>query len=378
MKEAGLYLHIPFCRSKCGYCAFNSITASPGMADAYLALLAQEIISAAALDWSKKQTFTTLFIGGGTPSLASPGKLADLLELCHKHFTISSHAEISMESNPDSIDIDSLTILRNSGVNRLSIGVQSFNDTLLATLNRPHTARQAVQAVTSARKSGFTNINLDLIYGLPGQSLSTWHADLQQALRLNPEHLALYELTIEPDSPFGHLHDKGALSLPDEDLVADMEEATIALLAPTYQRYEISNYTRPGYQCRHNLNYWQNGSYLGLGAGAVSCLNGLRVSHEPSPPIFMDLIRQKKSTISHVECLSARGRFRESMIMGLRLLKGLNLSELESRFQLKSHEVYGNLLIDLAKQGQIIRQKNNIHLAPKFLAVANQILTKLV
>ncbi|MBU0680890.1 MAG: radical SAM family heme chaperone HemW [Proteobacteria bacterium] len=375
---AGLYLHIPFCRSKCGYCAFNSIAASRAEADNYLDILAREINAYALLPWSTSQTFTTVFIGGGTPSLASPEKLAEILNLCRSRFTLADQAEISMEANPDSIDQDSLTILRQAGINRLSIGVQSFNDTILKSLNRAHTGDKAIKAFETARKSGVTNINIDLIYGLPGQSLTTWQDDLVQALALAPEHLALYELTIEPDTPFARQRDNNKLTLPDEDLVADMEEATAARLSPTYQRYEISNYARPGYQCLHNMNYWQNGSYLGLGAGAVSCFDGLRVSTEPDPHRFMDLVCRRQTPISHVECLSPKGRFRESMIMGLRLLTGVNLPDIEDRFGLTAQEVYGNLLADFTTQGLLIRQGNMIRIAANYLAVANQILSKLV
>ncbi len=378
MTEAGLYLHIPFCRSRCGYCAFNSVAASRSAADDYLKLLAPEITAYAALPWSQSQTFTSLFIGGGTPSLASPAAVAATLALCQRHFRISPQAEISMEANPDTVDHDSLMAWQQAGVNRLSIGVQSFTDAILKGLNRAHTSQQAVQALVTARRSGFSNINIDLIYGLPGQTLAIWQHDLRQALELAPEHLALYELTIEPGTPFARAQQQKRLELPDEELVADMEEATVALLAPVMQRYEISNYAQPGLQCSHNLNYWQNGSYLGLGAGAVSCLDGLRLSHEPDPSAFMNLVKQQKSTVISAECLSPRGRFRESIIMELRLLAGIDLPALERRLHLSAQEVYGDLLADLMDQGLLIREGNRVRLAAPYLAVANQILTKLV
>ena len=378
MKEAGLYIHIPFCRSKCGYCAFNSIAANRSTVDDYLDLLTKEIALLAALPWSTSRKFTTLFIGGGTPSLASARKLADIVGQSRNLFSISEDAEISMEANPDSVDRDSLTILGQAGVNRLSIGVQSFNDSLLATLNRAHTGQQAVTAFTMARECGFDNINIDLIYGLPGQTLGNWQEDLSQALRLNPEHLALYELTVEPQTPFADLHEKGPLQLPEETLLADMEDATVSLLSTTHKRYEISNYARSGYQCRHNINYWLNGSYLGVGAGAVSCLDGLRITTISDPHRYMDLVKKKKQTISHAECLSRKGQFRESMIMGLRLIDGLDLTALETRLHLSSEDVYGNILNDLRDKGLLIQDKNMLRLAPKCLAVANQVLTKLV
>lgn len=378
MTGAGLYLHIPFCRSKCGYCAFNSVAGQRDTVDSYLELLASQIREYGDLAWSRSQRFTTVFIGGGTPSLASPTKLAATLALCRHVFDIDDQAEITLEANPDSLDLELLTTLRDAGVNRLSIGVQSFADELLTSLGRAHTGRQATRAFALARQSGVTNINLDLIYGLPGQSLALWQADLRQALDLAPDHLALYELSIEPDTPFARRQKANRLHLPDEDLVADMEEATLGLLAPHYRRYEISNYARPGRECLHNLDYWHNGSYLGLGAGAVSCLDGVRLSHETDPDRFMTALSQGLPTIRQAECLSPHGRFRESMIMGLRLIQGLDLAGLEQRLQVSAAEVYGTLLADLLDRSMLIRQGNMVRLAPRYLPVANQILTKLV
>ena len=378
MTGPGLYLHIPFCRCKCSYCAFNSVAGRRSTVDTYLDLLARQIKEYAALEWCSNRRFTTLFIGGGTPSLASPAKLAAIIRLCRSCFTLADQAEISMEANPDTISPELLTTLRQAGLNRLSIGIQSFNNTILAGINRAHTAEQAIKAFHLARRSGLANINIDLIYGLPGQTMADWQKDLQQIPALNPEHLALYELTIEPESPLGRLQAAKALTMPNEDLLADMEEATHALLSPHYQRYEISSFCRPGRQCRHNLNYWQNGSYLGLGAGAVSCLDGLRFTHEPDPHRFMSAIEYNTTTIRQAECLSRTARFRETMIMGLRLIDGFNLRKLEKRLRISAGEVYGPLLAELSSQGRLIRQGEMIRLAPGWLPVANQVLGKLV
>lgn len=378
MTGPGLYLHIPFCRSKCSYCAFNSVAAQRGTVDAYLDLLVRQIEEYAALEWCGGRRFSTLFIGGGTPSLASPAKLAAIITLCRSRFSLADQAEISMEANPDTIGPELLTTLREAGLNRLSIGIQSFNNAILAGINRVHTAEQAIKAFHLARGCGLANINIDLIYGLPHQTMADWQEDLQQILALAPEHLALYELTIEPESPFGRLQAEKALVLPDEDLLADMEEATNTLLSPHYQRYEIANFCRPGRQCRHNINYWLNGSYLGLGAGAVSCLDGLRFTHESDPYRFTSAVEHKTTTIRQAECLSRTARFRESMIMGLRLIDGFNLRKLEKRLGISATEVYGPLLAELNSQGRLLREGEMIRLAPDWLPVANQVLNTLV
>ena len=281
----GLYLHIPFCKSRCAYCSFNSYACQSPPA-AYLAALASQIRYWADQQWCRERAFSTLFIGGGTPTIYG-GKLAGLVGQCLTSFNFREDPEITVEANPNTVTVPLLTELRRAGVNRLSLGVQAFSDRLLAGLGRSHTKAEACSAIEAARRAGFTSINLDLMYGLPGQSTADWRESLAQALDHGPEHLACYELTIEDGTPFARLVEKGELILPEEEESLAMADLTHDLLARAgLARYEISNYAAAGRECRHNLNYWRNGSYLGLGAGAVSCLSGFRFSTVPEPEVF--------------------------------------------------------------------------------------------
>ncbi|MEN8140972.1 MAG: radical SAM family heme chaperone HemW [Thermodesulfobacteriota bacterium] len=379
MKEAGLYLHIPYCPGKCHYCAFNSRSGSRAAADDYLLALGRQLRAEAEKPWSRTHTFPTIFVGGGTPTLASPGALVDLLALARASFAIPRGAEISIEANPGTVDQASLATLREGGYNRLSLGVQSFSDSLLRSLGRLHTASQAREAVAAARGAGFSNINLDLIYGLPGQELGQWRRSLEAALALKPTHLALYELTVEPDSAFGRKARQGRLELPGEEAVADMEELSRELLALAgYQQYEISNYSLAGCQCRHNVNYWQNGPYLGLGAGAVSYLAGRRLRAAADAKRYMELVAAGADVWLDEEQLEPAARFRETVIMGLRLTAGLDIAALESASGLTLTQVYGPLIAELTAQGLLIRDQDHLRLPAALLPLANQVLSRLV
>jgi oxygen-independent coproporphyrinogen-3 oxidase len=374
----GLYLHIPFCRSKCAYCAFNSVAcAEPPVA--YPAALALQMDHWAAGDWCGQRTFATLFLGGGTPTVYDGATLAALVSRAFALFRFHEDPEVTAESNPNSADLAALTLLRRSGVNRLSIGVQSFSDRLLTVLGRSHTAAEAREAVRAAREAGFANINLDLIYGLPGQTLADWQQTLAAALELRPEHLAAYELSIEEGTPFACLAREGALSLPAEETVAAMAEETVCSLAAAgFARYEISNYARPGYECRHNINYWRNGSYLGLGAGAVSCLSGLRLRNVDDPAQYVGLVKKGEQPFSEAECLDRAARFRETVIMGLRLCEGVRISALQRRFALTPAEYYGRILAEHISRGLVETGPDSLRLSDRGMEVANQVLAQLV
>ncbi len=378
MNPAGLYIHIPFCQSKCGYCSFNSIPASRKIADEYLQTIHQQIATYSTCEQIKSLTFDSIFFGGGTPTLASPEKLCELLDILLGHFTFTPDLEISIEANPNSISKQDLITLNKARFNRLSLGVQSFQDQILARINRSHSGKEAKQAVLWGYDAGFANINCDLIYGLPGQTLANWQTDLHTIADLQPNHLSLYELVVEPGTAFHAEAQAKSLILPDDDILADMEAVSKTTLDPIYDQYEISNFARDGKQCRHNLTYWHNGSYLGLGAGAVSSINGVRFTHQPSPHLFMDTVKQNKSTIVQTECLSPKASFRETMIMSLRLVQGVNLCELEQQTQLQHHEIYGSLLGNLIETGQLKYKKPYLSIPRQSLGLANQILCQLV
>ena len=374
----GLYLHIPFCKSRCAYCSFNSHACQSPPA-AYLEALASQIRYWADRSWCRERTFATLFIGGGTPTIYGGNELADLVGICLKSFNFTEDPEITVEGNPNAVTVEALTALRRAGVNRLSLGVQAFSGRLLGALGRSHTTAEACAAIKAARKAGFANINLDLMYGLPGQSASDWRQSLDQALAFGPEHLACYELTIEEETPFARLVEKGALILPEEEEAMAMAALTHDLLGRAgLERYEISNYARSGKECRHNLNYWRNGSYLGLGAGAVSCLSGFRFSTVREPELFTGLVQKGELPLDEGECLPLAARFRESVVMGLRMTEGVSFSRLHRQFGLTPPGYYGNILDDLCRQGLVAVGRNSLRLTEAGLPVANQVLARLV
>lgn len=373
----GLYLHIPFCKSRCAYCSFNSYACQAPPA-AYLAALTSQIRHWAGHEWCRERTFTTLFVGGGTPTIYGDA-LATLVDLCLKSFNFTEDAEITVEANPNTVNEQVLTDLRRAGGNRLSLGVQAFSDRLLVGLGRSHTKAEADAAIKAARRAGFANINLDLMYGLPGQSAADWQESLAQALAHGPEHLACYELTIEEGTPFSRLVDTGDLVLPDEEESLSMAERTHEFLAQGgLARYEISNYATQGRECRHNLNYWRNGSYLGLGAGAVSCLSGFRFSMVREPGEFTGLVEVGKLPFAEGECLPLTARFRESVVMGLRMIQGVSCARLQHRFGLTPPGYYGKMLEELQEQGLIAITQDSLRLTEAGLPVANQVLARLV
>jgi len=374
----GLYLHIPFCKSRCAYCSFNSYACQSPPA-AYLAALSSQIRYWGGQQWCRERTFTTLFVGGGTPTIYGGSELAALVRLCLESFNFAEDAEITVEANPNTVNEQALAELRRAGVNRLSLGVQAFSDRLLAGLGRSHTVIEADAAIKAARRAGFANINLDLMYGLPGQSAADWQDSLTQALAHAPEHLACYELTIEEGTPFSRLVDKGELTLPDEEEALAMAALTHALLAQAgLERYEISNYARPGRECRHNLNYWRNGAYLGLGAGAVSCLSGFRFGTAQEPEVFAGLVEAGELPLAEGECLPLEARFRESVVMGLRMIQGVSFDRLHRQFGLTPPGYYGKILENLQQQGLIAVSQDSLRLTKAGLPVANQVLARLV
>ncbi len=376
-KNFGIYLHVPFCLQKCFYCDFFSIPGRPDTSG-YVEAVRQQIRQTAELEEIKAQQPATIFFGGGTPTMLSPEILADLLQDCLHHFDCPDDLEISIEVNPATVDGHGLQVLRRAGFNRLSIGVQSFNDQELARIGRAHSADDAAQTAQMARQAGFDNINLDLMYGLPDQELNIWQETLQQALELAPEHLSIYELTIEGDTPFSRQHSQGKLILPDEDTVLLMLEQTAwMVIAAGLTRYEISNYSLPGFECRHNINYWQNGSYLGLGPGAVSCIEGTRRAAIANVKRFCDLM-ETGGGWQEEEQLDNEAAFRETVIMGLRMTAGVSLDDLNNRYKIQATTYYGDILPRLTEQGLLEISHGRLRLTDHGLLLANTVMAQLV
>jgi oxygen-independent coproporphyrinogen-3 oxidase len=378
-QAAGIYVHLPFCRSKCDYCAFASYPLAGHDLSGYLTALALEVDFYREQEWCRGRDFCSLFLGGGTPTILEPRQLTELLARLRGAFNFRDDAEISVETNPNTITLEKLTTLRVAGVNRLSIGIQSFDDKILRKIGRTHTAAEGVRAVALARQAGYTNLSLDLIYGLPGQTPAHFRDSLKQAVDLGPEHLSVYQLSLDAGSRFAELAQAGQLDLPDEEIEAEMAECTVAYLDEAgYQRYEISNYARPGKQCRHNLNYWRNRSYLGLGAGAVACLSGLRLRNSAVPERYIAAWTAGQPAWIEAEALDRQGSFRETVIMGLRLIDGIELRELRERYSLDPRLYYGRTLERLLAGDLLELTATHLRLTARALPVANQVLADLV
>jgi len=380
---AGVYVHIPFCQSKCPYCAFVSFPGRDSQFKAnYIQALTKQALELADHDWSKTRKFHSLFIGGGTPSVVDPEKMATFIGVCLQafDFTGANNAlEVSLEVNPNTINPEMLKHFRQAGVNRLSIGMQAFSDTMLENIGRKHSVKDGIKAFEFARAAGFTNINLDLMFGLPGQDMPIWKNSLQQALALAPEHISVYELTVEPETPFAELAGKGKLNLPPEDVALTMfEYAQEALAAYGYSQYEISNYARTGFECSHNINYWENGSYVGLGAGAVSCFSGVRIKSEEKPERFIHRINSNLPPYTEAEFLPLAARFRETVIMGLRMTAGVSITRLEKQFGLTPQQYYGNIINRLKSEDLLEEVKCRLRLTRKGLLLANRVMEELV
>lgn len=380
INQAGLYLHIPFCRSKCKYCSFFSFAPQPGETQALIAALKQQILQTAMLPEVGSLHFTTLFIGGGTPSMLPPEVLADVLALCRQSFSWKTgDPEISIEVNPGTVDAKGLVQLRRAGFNRLSIGIQSLDDQELQGLGRIHSREQALATVQAARHAGFDNLSCDLMYGLPGQSPDSWRQTLEEILTHAPQHLSLYELTVEEGTPLWGQVESNQCILPlEEDVLAMMTTTQVLTEQAGLARYEISNYACPGFQCRHNLNYWHNGFYLGLGPGAVSMLGCERRGALADLHQYCRLIKQGRSVWEDVEQLEREAAFRETVVIGLRLLVGVSAVDLSQRFGLELASYYGLTLDRLVSQGLLSLQDGRLRLTARGLPLANQVMAELV
>lgn len=348
---SSLYLHLPFCRRKCPYCDFFSLAEEPGALARYTDLLIRNIETVSvAGGWSGP--FSTVFFGGGTPSLFSAGCIEAILETVQKRFGLDTYAEISMEANPGTLSLESLKGYRAAGVNRLSIGVQSLDARALGLLGRIHSPEDAVRAVDWARQAGFDNLGCDLMFALPGQDALTLERELDQLLGLAPEHLSCYGLTVEESTPFHHQHLRGALQLPEEDLFAELFLLVHRRLeAAGYGHYEISNYAKPGRQCRHNLNYWRRGSYLGLGAGAHSFCDrgwGERLEIPPDLERYAELLGRAADPSRILETFDRRGAMSESLYLGLRTAEGMDEEAFALRFGEPLSEVFSSALKKLS------------------------------
>ena len=369
-----LYIHIPFCRAKCLYCSFSSYPGLDFLHGRYCSALLREIRGQ-----QSGQPLGTMFVGGGTPTVLNVEQLKAIVDSCAEVFGFCQDAEISLEANPGTIDYAGLRYLRTAGYNRISLGVQSFDDGELRRLGRVHDAAMAEKAVCDAQQAGFDNLSLDLMYGLPGQTLQSWRRTLQRALELKPQHLSAYQLSIDEGTGFAELAERGELNLAAEEVIAQMDASTLERSrAEGFDHYEISNFCRPGLACRHNLNYWRNQDYLACGAGAVSCLKGVRARRVEDPMAYCEAIEQGREAIAESERLDRTASFKETVIMGLRLTDGISDRRLRKRYGLSLAEVYGRSLDDLSGRGLISFDGLRLRLSEKGRRFANQVMAELV
>ncbi len=341
-RTVGCYVHIPFCVKKCAYCDFNSYS---GYGDAlirrYVAALLREIAQAAPPDAG--EVVDTVFFGGGTPTAIPAEDEASLLRAAVQRLRIDiDSAEITTEANPNSADITGLSVLREAGFNRISFGVQSFDKGLLQAIDRAHSAEEAKAAVHAARRAGFGNVSIDLMFGLPGQSMSQWQDTLEQALALETDHLSMYALIVEEGTGFGTMARKGKLVLPHDDLVTDMYAYAIQRVAEMgYGQYEISNFARPGRECRHNEHYWRSDEYYGFGAGAAGMRGGTRRMNLLLPGKYADAVMSGAALTHEEEALTLEDRRGEAMMLGLRMTRdGIDTADFCRRYGQTPQEIW--------------------------------------
>jgi putative oxygen-independent coproporphyrinogen III oxidase len=321
----GLYVHVPFCLTRCGYCDFNAYAGLGHLSNRYVAALRAEA-DLWADEWAGRP-FASLFFGGGTPTTLPPDELTGLVAHLQERFDLASHAEVTVEANPDTVDRASLTRLRAGGVTRLSLGVQSFDPVVLAALERIHPPESARRAYTAARGAGFDDVNLDLIYGARGETVASWRRTLAAAVELEPDHLSCYALTIERGTPLGRAVSSGTAPPPDPDLQARMYEVACEVLgAAGYRHYEVSNWARPGHQCLHNLGYWEGRPYLGLGAGAHSYRDGRRWWNVRPPERYLTEALAGRRPLGGQEVLNEGQAILERLLLGIRHAAGVPAS----------------------------------------------------
>jgi oxygen-independent coproporphyrinogen-3 oxidase len=327
---AGIYMHIPFCRKACHYCDFHFSTSRDRQREMIDAICRELILQK---EYLAQQPIHTLYFGGGTPSLLTADELSALTSTVKLHYAMQPGAEVTLEANPDDLSEHTLSVLRQAGVNRLSIGVQSFNDAILESLNRSHDARQAVDAIRRSREAGFTNVSIDLMYAIPGLSMELWEETIATALALAPDHISAYTLTVEPRTYFGHLASQGMLREADEETAAAQMERLVDLLAVAgFEQYEVSNFARPGFESRHNRGYWDHEHYLGVGPGAHS-YNGLtRQWNVRNNPLYVKAIREGRVPFES-ETLERADHINEYLLTSLRTTRGCDLERLRSDFE---------------------------------------------
>lgn len=374
-KDLGLYIHIPFCVKKCEYCDFLSWNAEEEERQQYVAALLSEIES--YREFAKGYRVSTIFIGGGTPSVLLPKQMEDILQKIYEIFELERRAEITIEVNPGTVDEEKLQCYKENGVNRLSMGLQSVKDEKLRLLGRIHTYQEFVECYELARKAGFDNISIDLISSVPGQTLQEWKEELETAAAQNPEHISVYQLIIEEGTPFYEKYAEHPELLPDEETSREIYLWTGKFLKEAgYEQYEISNYAKPGKESRHNLKYWERGDYLGLGLGAASMVRNIRMSNTKDMRTYLERCDKPKTMREDVQFLEEPRQMEEFMFLGLRKTRGVSKKEFKRIFGREMDMVYEKALHKCLENGMLLEHKDRIFLSEEGTLLSNMVLSE--
>jgi oxygen-independent coproporphyrinogen-3 oxidase len=385
-KTLAIYLHIPFCSTKCTYCAFNTYTNLETLIPAFVSALTTEINIVSQNNPYAK--VSSIYFGGGTPTLLTIGQFEQLLSALRQNFTWTENIEISTEANPNDLSLPYLRDLHQLGIHRLSIGMQSANANELILFDRRHDNQTVISAMKLACEAGFENINLDLIYGFPHQTLQTWEASLKQALSLNPAHISLYALTLEEGTPLKSRVDYGSLPMPDDDLTADMYDlATTYLGDAGYVQYEISNWAKKGFECRHNLQYWYNAPYIGLGPGAHGFAGGVRYATILAPQRYIKMMAEAQGSfpfpytpaVTDARALSQDEEIADTLMMCLRLLQeGVSLDEFKKRFAIDLLDRHGKTFKRFVDYGLLEIMPDRVRITQKGRLLSNMIFREII
>ena len=372
MDKISLYIHIPFCAQKCLYCDFPSFARKDHLRKAYIEALNKEIIN--LREKHNNLEINTIFIGGGTPSVLESNELECLLKEIAK-LNMAKDIEYSMECNPGNLTEEKLEVMKKYGVNRISMGLQAKQDNLLKGLGRIHNYKTFKENFLLAKKVGFNNINVDLMFGLPNQRLNEWEETLREIISLEPSHISAYSLIIEEGTAFYNLYENDKLKLPTEEEERKMYHLAKKILEENgFNQYEISNYAKEGKECRHNLAYWNMDNWIGVGSAAASYINGKRIKNISSVEEYINSINEKGEAVEEIINNSKNDNMEEFMFMGLRKINGIDENEFKKRFSMNINDVYGEILNKYIDEGLLIRDSGRIFLSEKGIEISNIIM----
>lgn len=373
MKEVSLYIHIPFCKQRCFYCDFPTFSGKDHLREEYVDALIKEI-----RDKCTKYLIKTIFIGGGTPSYLGENELEKLLKTVSE-LNLSKNIEYSMECNPGTVNEEKLKIMKKYGVNRISFGLQSCNDELLKNIGRIHTFKEFLENYKLARKIGFDNINIDLMYGLPNLTIEVWKDTLEEICKLKPEHISAYSLIIEEGTVFYNLYEKDKLKLPSEDDERIMDKITKDILINNgYHQYEISNFSLKNRECEHNKVYWSLDEYIGVGSASSSYINGYRLTNESNIGEYIRRVKLNEDTVVDKYKNLREDEIEEFIFMGLRMLSGIDLLKFNRKFGVDIYSIYKNVIEKNIDDGLLIINKDRMYLTTKGVELSNRVMSDFI